>query len=453
MTQSALRSRGISNSLKFAAFPERFGARTFDLCVILGLWSSYHLASHSLSFPSLKLFLWLALFKLVFIVITFHVLGKSPGEWLWGLKLDPRLRGIRERLLKRRLLKKAEPRRSRALAAAIVTGLVGPLTAAAFYKAMVENPAWLMAENLRLTANTPRADDVVVSPFFFVIGSWPKAFEGKPVLYQLPYEKGPPSRFAGHIVARLQAPQTLLTLEGPKTPQPARTRLEIAHCLRELVAPRCFSLREATLARPLREMMEKTGGHAFKLQWFVVDNAELKNDERPQGFYLSVEGPELAQERFVAITPSGTHQALILDRPSGGAGATAHTAFSEVVRSLRVFDELGSGRAWIDRTLGDVKLDEIKRIGDPLEAVARLAEVENLLLSKISVDPKTLDTYFHLGGVAVLLSERAAQNPNSDWGAVAKGLLESLWRYGRDVDPNDPRTELLKQYWDRLKKS
>lgn len=91
--------------------------------------------------------------------------------------------------------------------------------------------------------------------------------------------------------------------------------------------------------------------------------------------------------------------------------------------------------------------------------IARLSEIQTLLISKITVDPMSYDSYFHLGGTALILARQIAHTPNlaltsmtEDLGVIAKPLIQTALRYAQDVSPGDSRTAELQGYWVEARK-
>jgi hypothetical protein len=198
----------------------------------------------------------------------------------------------------------------------------------------------------------------------------------------------------------------------------------------------------------------------WRLRWFQVRNVALTTAERVQGIYLSAEDEGRGEERYVLITENGTHQAVWLDYPRPGSleAKTAQETFAQAIRSLRASDELGPGRAWIDRKLEATRLGELLK-GTSLEpsadaaTVGQLSAVQALLLAKITVQPSVFDSYFHLGGTALLLYRIAHTGSNKgslqgvELAAVARPLVQSAYRLAQDVAPSDPRTTQLQGFW------
>ncbi|MBC7690916.1 MAG: hypothetical protein H7222_04050 [Methylotenera sp.] len=294
-----------------------------------------------------------------------------------------------------------------------------------------------------------------VMPFYYSNGAWPLQFAGHPVFYVAPYEKGPPTHFLGRIIARWDMPDTKLTIQGPITPARGSPRKIWESCMKQAMS--CLKLRKEGLSRAVEEMKALKLKH-WNVRWFRVDNPLIPEDERPEGIYISAENETRAQDRMILINEKGTQQAFILDRPSSeGEGPSAERSraaqhlFEQAMGSQRVTNELDTGRAWINRMLADVKMSPaIAGLSDS-EFVTNIAKTQALLLSKISVEPKVLDAYYHLGGTALVLARRANKAKNAEWSSAAKILLQSAYHYAQDISPDDPRTRQLESSWVEVK--
>jgi hypothetical protein len=158
------------------------------------------------------------------------------------------------------------------------------------------------------------------------------------------------------------------------------------------------------------------------------------------------------------ITARGTHQTFVLDYPMNEVGEAARNDFKNSVRSLRVSDDLTPGRIWVDQSLEKVDLRDVSKLGESMDAIQRLAEIQSLLVARISVDPKTYDTYFHLAGTALMLGRAAVKlrqfsppqgNPElaAELLSVAKPTVQTAQHYAQDVAPKDKRNALLQNFW------
>ena len=420
--------------------------------------------------PSLgTLILSLALsFLLLFLELRFF--RTTLGGLIWGLRLKStsaaplslRIEHLKIGHLKIEQWKGSSlTERASSIFFTVLVALLGSLSG---YELLSNNPLVSSNDPLQLDAFQPEPDSTTISthaawaltPFFYTIGAWPTNFEGNPIWYSLPYEKGPPRQFVGHIVARWQAPAIELILEGPFTPwshtHAPEARLALKECLssgslRHFYS--CFKARELALSRILNEMTA-AGGTKWNVNWFEVKTNEALAQNSPQGIAVELldEPHGKAQQTFVLINPSGALQSFTLKYPLNEVGARARRLFEQAIRSQKISDDLSTGRAWVDHLLEQTHFTETKSVPPTVE---KLAEVQKLLLAKISVDPKSFDAYFHLGGTASLLAQEAIREKNLDWNAVAKPLIKSSLRYAQDISPDDPRTAQLQTLWLGLK--
>ncbi len=322
-----------------------------------------------------------------------------------------------------------------------------------FKKIVFQNPVWLSASLWNFEPFIPSSKDWMVTPFFYVMGGWPKTFNGKPILYSLPYEKGPPSRFIGHTVAYWDAPDIKLVLEGPKTPDKAGSQKELKECILGHAFPsthsiysldsayHCIFAREQALTRHIKEL-EAAHPSSWTLKWFMVNNAMLPPEDRPQGIYLSASGDTWTQDRFILINSQGIHQTLILTRPKNESGSLAFDLIQKTVRSLRSFKELDPGRAWVNQELEEVRLRELQTNQDPVALTANLAEIQSLLISRISVEPGSFDSYFHLAGTSMILLKSLNASREKKL-SIALQNLQNAYHFAQDVAPADPRINLM----------
>lgn len=419
--------------------------------------------------------------------------GSSPGEAAWHLRAA---KSQLKSALGAPLLQPARFSSTDLLIGAFLTTFGITVSAWSLDRAVFKQPLWTRATALELDVFLPdmKSRRWEVLPFFYALGAWPREYGGKPVFYSLPYEKGPPSRFVGHVTARWEAPGTQVTFEGPKTPKSTMARGLGERTPRDLIREcllkaeyswSCLKIREATLHRHLSDIQRRLTGKAggdtalamsWQLRWFTVRNPAIGSSEQAQGIYLSAvsnpalsagapQGPAQGVERYILITENGTHQAISLSYPEPGSpqAAAARSIFVQAIRSLRASDNLGPGRAWADSQLMSIHLDGklaalLAGTSVPSEAqasgvITQLAQAQALLLAKISVQPSVYDSYFHLGGTALLLNRlartgtRAGALEGLELAASAKPLIQSAYRYAQDLAPQDARTTQLQGFW------
>ena len=262
-------------------------------------------------------------------------------------------------------------------------------------------------------------------------------------------------------------PDIRVVFEGPKTPvqadQTPYPRSEIEACITRLWSrglsriPSCLALREAVLERHI-DALRALKPLGWSMQWIRVENRALPEAQQVEGIYLSAWNSRTGQDRFILITARGTQQTFTLSYPVNAEGNRAQDEFQKALRSLRVSDDLNPGRAWVDQGLERIHLSDLDKLAESRDVVSQLAEIQALLVSRISVDPKSYDTYFHLGGTALMLARFASERrkqPGADllserlaeWLAVSKPMVQSAYKYAVDVNARDKRTPMLQGYW------
>jgi hypothetical protein len=409
---------------------------------------------------------------LLFVAVTWGAqrffLGTTLGEKIWGLKCQGKLSFAP-------VLLQSQPVSATTQSVGIFLTLSSFFsTLAIAYASIALHPVGMSAKATEWEAFFPGFDQAqpgiekdrwAVMPFFYSLGAWPQSFRGKAVFLNLPYEKGPPERFAGEITARWDS-QVRVTFEGPKSPLSSRKELydrtEIERCVLHLwdslgTLPHCLSVRSDVLGRHI-DALRRVRPSQLSLSWVKVSNKALSPDQQLQGLYISAQNDRRGQDRFVMITARGTHQTFVLDYPVNEIGNAAREDFRNSMRSIRVSDDLAPGRVWVDQSLEKINLRDVTKLGESLDAIQKLAEIQALLIARISVDPKTYDTYFHLAGTALMLGRSAVKlrqfsppkgNPElaAELLAVAKPTVQTAQHYALDVSPKDKRNALLQNFW------
>jgi len=323
----------------------------------------------------------------------------------------------------------------------------------AFQEGILKHPIWQEATVWRMEPYIPASDEFLITPFFYTLGGWPKTFQGKPIFLTLPYEKGPPSKFVGHIIAHWQIPDVKVTFEGPRTPPDAKSPIGVKECLLNTNTLGCFILRKNTLERHIQEMQRDLGKRLsnthpleWTLKWFDVENPVLPPEDQAHGIYLSASNSTFAEDRFILVNQKGVQQTIILNRPTRARGEEAFKTLQNSIRSMRSFTDLEPGRAWVNRELENVQLGELKDIHDSKTLAEHLAQIQSLLVSRISVDPASFDSYFHLSGTSHLLSKNAIQTRDT-WGLIALQNLQTSMKFANDIAPKDPRVQQMQDLW------
>jgi hypothetical protein len=271
-----------------------------------------------------------------------------------------------------------------------------------------------------------------------------------------------PSVFPGRIVARWDAPEISITLEGPKTPEAMRneygrlpSRDTVRGCFVDPgLAWGCLKIRRALLTRHLTEIEQSLQRPQYTLAWVQIDNPHLPLTDQPQGVWITARQGKRVHERFIAVTWQGTHQAFHLDHLGGEKGTRARILFEEAIRSLKITDNLDTLRAWSERDLLDVRMKELQTLPwESADFFEKGTDIQSALLSRISVAPKDYNAYFHLGGTSSLLIRHALKIGAPELAAAAQKTLHSAWLYAKDVNPQESRNLQLERLWDELKKT
>lgn len=371
--------------------------------------------------------------------------GVTPGKLVWGTRVENRKVIQQEHLTLGGLVR-----------ASFLT--LGILTLSIFVveKTILTHPLLIAAVETRLqpfSAEEEKATEWTISPFFYAMGAWPKTFSGTPVFYTLPYEKGPPAQFVGQVDVRLDPPETKLVIEGPRTPI-LITRTQLKTCLTSSPIALigidfwdCLRVRRSVLSRHIKEAVQFTGQATWQVKWFRVENPALPENEKPEGFYISADGESLSEERFVLVTGTGVHQALVLDHNLNQKGVQAERVFEQIVRSLRVSENLAPGKALANRLLMETTLNDLRKDLSDEVMSTKFAQILMVLSSKISVEPQNVEPYYHLASTAMLLDKFARKTNSLEFSSIAKGLIQSAYRYSQDIAPNESKSIEIQAMW------
>lgn len=379
-----------------------------------------------------------------------YVLSRTLGEWIWGLGFPSPRTTVGARFGMTFESTRLTPNHK--LTASFLTFAIWVSIWITTQQIFVNSPLWMTSNEWIMSPFLPSSQSETdttkwsITPFFYSLGAWPKSFEGKPVFYSVPYEKdGPPNHFIGHVTARWDSPDITLTFEGPRTPEGITDRSNLRKCIIDPSSAHtiaCLAVRERALSRHLSELQKPSLGN-WSIRWFRVDDPALPDGEEAQGIYIENAGESRAIARFILVTLGGTHQAFTLNYVKTPRGLVARKLFEDAIGSLRVSDQLGPGRDWINKELENVQLDSLQTSENGRELAEKLSEVQGLLISKITVDPKSFDAFFHLAGTSMLLAQLGAKHATeaefNDLGSVAKAMIANTYRFAEDVDSQEKR--------------
>ena len=249
-------------------------------------------------------------------------LGMTVGQRLWQLRRNGA-----------QLLQCDHLNTKNVFISSLITTFALLLSVSVFQNTVFNHPIWLPATEWKIPVDAPPSPKWAVTPFFYTLGAWPTEMGGKTLFYSLLYEKGPPTRFVGHILAQANDPDIQIIIEGPKTPQDGGSQKQIRDCLLLQSPLSCILTREANLKRHVDEI-SAISPKKWSLKWFSVENKALFPEEQTQGIYLNSIGKTLIQDRFILVHSGGLQQTLILSRPKTPAGEEAFQKVQEIVNSL-----------------------------------------------------------------------------------------------------------------------
>ena len=447
-------------------------ATVIDLLWFFGLWAIFVRVGRLAPIPGARSGFFFGVTYGLTLITQFQLLKATFGQWVWKLGFVPTGKPRQFRLVQKGILSAEVRVRAAAFSALflLVSGFVVARDLLAH--PMIQRVSIESMPPLVPSQSEQARKEWATVPFFYAFGAWPKRVFGDPVFYSLPYERGPPTLFLGKIIARWKMPDIQLTIEGPKTPSKRASPQEIKACF---LAPfiTCPGLRKAVLERHVDELLA-AGAEDWQISWFEVQNPPRAAPEHPpEGIRLVAYGHSKdrkgwAQERWILVTPQGTHQTLILQRSLGSEGEEASHLLRKLIQTLRVSDSLGFGQTLATLRVSETDLGRFQNSLESPDLSLELADAQAALLAKASVEPADLNTYLHLGGTSLLLlkhvlaiRKQMSASPSSalndkllsltqEWTAAAKPMILAAERYAEDIAPDDRRTAQLK---DMLKES
>jgi hypothetical protein len=278
-------------------------------------------------------------------------------------------------------------------------------------------------------------DQSRILPYGHTMGPWPSHFRGEPVVSRLTYLKGPPKKFIETLTLIWSPVDAEIFLSGPKTILPDFKLADWKECFQKNFL--CSGPKKAFWSRvfPERGIQQK---NEVRATWF-----ESASPEGPRGVHVMIRsktdsGRERTEDRFAIITPGGVVQTLSIQTSNHPVGSEARGLFMQTLGALKVHDDLAFGRAWIAGDLKQIDLQALKSLPDAKTRFIHLIGVQNLIFAHLSVDPTTIDSFYHLAGVTHRMAmdllhtrERWFQNQES-WLNEFPPLLSSLARYSKD---------------------
>jgi hypothetical protein len=425
----------------------RIAAAIVDYCWIVGV---YCIVS-SVIFQALR---WSALTHLgiplliypFYSYLSFRFLGATPAQFLLGLR--SRVRGdakklrIYDWLFHIRLRLVGNARSNAMLIAFPIAATVFAFGASGLFWG--RDPT-VRPYGTRMTSlyapDLNEAKNWDTLPYFYTTGVFPRpnhpAFTNVGGMeYSLPYEKGPPNRFLGKVVAYWRDLDSRLILSGPLTASGPSTPDELRECVSGWL--RCKSERRKIWKHSIRGYFDDRD--VAVNEWFEVENGFIPKEERPRGIYLrsKVEGGRLREAYFV-VGPKMAVQGFILDRPDREEGQRASDLLAKTIGSLRVSSDLQAPRAFVDPKIAGLRLTAKSTLNDLIAA-------EAVLLAKVTIEPKQSETFYHLAGLGVTLFRTAKREGRIELAATSKVVVNNALQYVRDVDSKSPRIPEMERF-------
>ncbi len=429
---------------KEASRPLKLAARSIDTSIILIILSVVVKLTAMSPTPNLNLLTIVLSIIGIYWIPQKILTGASIGERLWMLAPPKR---NRYRLREKLFLKAKISNQSVFLGSLCVT-LSALLALSSINETIFKHPLWSHPQRWNLQTLYPPPAGTVTTPFFYATGGWPIDIDKTPITFSLEYKKGPPHHFISHIKAQWPDSNISLIIEGPKTPKDAGTQDKLKSCFTNRLTYSCLASKELTLDRHLSEIrnaLHSNWPEEWTVKWFQVDNPTIPPEEQSQGIYLSALSSNHIQDRFILVNRDGVQQTLIFNRKNDRKGELAFENVVQIVRGIRVYNELNTSRTWINQLLEGIRLDSIKQTNSLGELSSRLNRIQLLLLSRISVYPQHIDSYYHLAGTSTIILNKKLSSPALRDTAIKN--IESAYRYSSDISPNDPRVQQILSLW------
>jgi hypothetical protein len=276
-------------------------------------------------------------------------------------------------------------------------------------------------------------------PFYELMSPLP-ALSQNQLLPRLEYKKGPPDRFIEKISVHVQSKKNKerITYFGRRSredfvglkmlpPSDIREAKYVEYAIRlsqgesipleswKIFLLKPFFLREASAWLQNVEtvaVMDQSGSPAFLFEGRAIENGRIKSTAlfiRRNSFYRV---DYLANESFVSLNPRKLFQKSFLTERRGDA------------------------MEYLAKNLSEVRLDS-----SGLQDYRSIAWPILLLAANVSVDPSSLEAYFHFAGISALLyrSSTMDKSDTETLDILRNNVLSSEF-YARDVNPKATKT-------------
>ncbi len=295
----------------------------------------------------------------------------------------------------------------------------------------------LKTEFLAATSTASIGEDRIeknqILPFGHTLGPWPGTFRGEPIVTRLTYRKGPPDKFLDQMTQIWRPVDVELTLFGPTTVSPNTPLERWKSCFTRRLSCKEEKNRFWSRVFPEKKSLEK---HLSGIAWF-----ESPVSTGAQGVRMTLLMPTHRIDRYAVITPKGAVQVFSLKTVLNPVGLEGRELFLQTLADLRVSDDLSAGRKQIEDQLRGFNLEAAKKIASPKARFESLIRAQTLICSHLSVDPTSIDSFFHLAGVThrlaidLLRSKERIFESQDSWILNFEPVLSALIRYARDF-PN-----------------
>ena len=232
--------------------------------------------------------------------------------------------------------------------------------------------------------------------FGYHLGPWPLQFKGDPIIMSLEYQKGPPLKFIPKMKQIWSPGEAELTIEGPRTPIPNFDEVRWKACLMSYAF--CLSEKQKLVIGSLKDF-EIYKKQIRSFTWFEGPGAFSA-----RGLHIKVELENDWIDRYIVFTDHGNSQNFTLKTAKNDTGQAARDLFLKVLGNMTVKSDLTEPRTWILKQLQGVQLEKVRTITDAKLRYEQWILVQNMLMSELAVDPRSIAPYFHLAGVVHLMS-------------------------------------------------
>ncbi|NDD92739.1 hypothetical protein EBZ37_11700, partial [bacterium] len=360
---------------------------------------------------------------------------QTLGERIWGIQRTEDLGTLEVRL-----------NLMRAFSNLIITLTLFTSTLVLFFVLAAQHPMLQRIQVTLLEAIEPKSTvktGFEALPLYYTFGLFPTQTDGEPVLYDLPYAKGPPHRFPPEVILTLPASGNRIIVEGPRTPRQLQgARAKIRSCLtsenlRVRFSWSCLQLRKSLFSEVTLNMLPggQTPRH-WEARWVEVGSQVEDSETRAVGLEIRAQSSAGELRRMLLITPEGHQQSLSLDlrNPPKHFYKDA-TTFETILRSLIINARLEPQLAW---------LKEFSAKTQPKPS-STLPEIQ-ASIAKATIQPANFEHYFKLATASLSLLRAQTKNPVVS-AALAHAQPQALaaLRYMKDIAPSDVRTKRLEQ--------